>query len=443
MSRCERLRILLLAPGSNPKILAGGIIGFSLAEALAQTHQVTLAVRVRDEQEIIKANGGFHAIESFQSPCLDRLYNWIFRRVFKEDRGNVLWTAIRYPLPLVFEWKVWRRLRNRICAGEYDVVLRILEIVPMIPSALPFLMRKCDTPFVIGPLNGGLPWPKGFDKRQQASSGSWAIILRRLYRYLPFARSTYARAKAIIAGSSHTFAEFSKFRDKLFYMPGENGIRSSLIETRLSQQSPATKRLEIVSAGRLVSLKAFDLALRGAAGLLRTGNAHVTILGEGPERTRLEALVAHLGISENVTFLGWVSHSAVLAKLRESDLLLFPSIKDFGGGVVFEAIALGAVPVVADYGGPGDIVSDNVGYRIRLDNEIKMVEEIESVLERLSSDRDQLEELRQNGLAYARESLTWESKARMLTKILLWATRTHPKPSSTPPKSLPPPRDAW
>ena len=170
--------------------------------------------------------------------------------------------------------------------------------------------------------------------------------------------------------------------------------------------------------------------------MLRSGKAHLTILGDCPERPRFEALADELQIRSGVTFCGMISHADVLARLREADVLVFPSLREFGGGVVFEALAKGAVPVVANHGGPGDIVRDDVGYRIRLSNESQMAEEIGSVLEHLASDRNHLEALRQYGIAYARKELTWERKAQMMTEILLWATGAGPKPTMAPPKLL-------
>ena len=60
---------------------------------------------------------------------------------------------------------------------------------------------------------------------------------------------------------------------------------------------------------------------------------------------------------------------------------------------MFEALALGSVPIVADFGGPGDIVIDEVGYRIPLTNENEMVSKIEFILGRLASDRRRGEEV--------------------------------------------------
>jgi glycosyltransferase involved in cell wall biosynthesis len=432
-----RLRILLLAPGSKPNSNTGALIGYSLGEALSRLHEVTFVIMARDEEAVRKSEGGFHAVESIPPSWLDRFYAWIFRRIFKENYGSVLWSALCFPLSIAFEWRAWKQLRTRIIKGEFDVVLRILPIDPKMPSPFAFFLRRGPIPFVIGPINGGLPWPKGFSQldRQLPAAGYWAANLRSLYRVQPFARSTYGKATAIIAGGSNTCREFSPYRDKVFYVPGENGVNSSWVLDRSLPGSEGKERLELIMVNRLVPLKAVDLGLRGAASILREGRAHLSILGDGPERERLENLADDLGVRGAVTFCGWVSHTQALSRLKESDVLLFPSLREFGGGVVFEALAMGAVPVVTDFGGPGDIVRDEVGYRIPLTDEHQMAARIESVLENLASDRNHLETLRRQGAAYAREHLTWEAKARMVTEVLLWAVGAGPKPTMPPPRT--------
>jgi glycosyltransferase involved in cell wall biosynthesis len=186
----------------------------------------------------------------------------------------------------------------------------------------------------------------------------------------------------------------------------------------------------------LVPCKACDLALRGAAPVLRSGVAHFSILGNGPERSRLEKLAGSLGIEKQVSFCGWVSHAEVLSRLRTADVLVFPSVRDFGAGVVFEALATGAVPVVADFGGPGDIVHSDIGFKIPLTNEIEFVARIEQVLAELAGDRELLERLRNQGMSYARQCLTWEAKANDVTRVLQWVLRRGPKPDFLPPKSV-------
>jgi glycosyltransferase involved in cell wall biosynthesis len=117
---------------------------------------------------------------------------------------------------------------------------------------------------------------------------------------------------------------------------------------------------------------------------------------------------------------------------------VFPSLRDNGAGVVFEALASGAVPLVADFGGPGDIVHAEVGYKAPLTSERDIVVHLENALTELSHDRDRLERLRRQGMAYVRESLTWEAKAHDTAKVLNWVLKRGPKPHLLPPKALAP-----
>ena len=169
---------------------------------------------------------------------------------------------------------------------------------------------------------------------------------------------------------------------------------------------------------------------------MRSDLAHFTVIGDGPQRNRLEQLVRSLEIEKAVSFCGWLSHAEVLGRLRSADVLVFPSVHEFGGAVVVEALAAGAVPVVADFGGPGDNVHPNVGFKVTLSTESDVVSEIEAILERLAHNRDLLERLREQGMSYARESFAWDAKAQSITAIIHWVLGRGPKPNLPPPKML-------
>ena len=92
--------------------------------------------------------------------------------------------------------------------------------------------------------------------------------------------------------------------------------------------------------------------------------ARFTVSAMARSETALSKLVRSLGIEKVVSFCGWLSHAEALKRLRSADVVVLPAIREGGGGVVFEALACGAVPVVLDYGGPGDIVHPEVGYKV-------------------------------------------------------------------------------
>jgi glycosyltransferase involved in cell wall biosynthesis len=428
----SRLRILVLAPDADPGGTCGPLLSFSQAEALAHFHEVTLVIRSSREKSVRRRQGPLHSVEVIRLPRLEGIYAWSMRWIFRNQFTSRALTAFGYPFAVAFEWQAWRQIRARIRAGVYDVVLRLLPVPAVLPSPFAFFLRNGPVPFVIGPVSGGLPWPAGFSQAEKQRE--WFAGLRNLHRFLPFARSTYRYAAAIIAGASQTYAEFASYREKLFFLL-ENGVSRSLCSDGL-RISERNGKLKLIFVGGLVPVKACDLALRAAAPLLRNDLARFTVVGDGPERDRLERLTRSLGIDKAVTFCGWVSHDEAQQKLRQADVLVFPSVRDNSPAVVFEALAAGAVPVVVDFGGPGDTVRSEVGYKVPLTNESDVISQMEKILASLAQDRDLLNRLREQGMSYARERLTWDAKAQTLTAIMRWALRQGPKPSLPPPKLL-------
>src|SRR5204862_320481 len=98
------LRILVLAPGSNPGGITGPLIGYSHAEALARLHSVTLVIRHRNEAAVRRKEPGFQAIEVISLPWLHRIHTWSFRWAFKNNYRSQVLTAFSYLFCSRGEW---------------------------------------------------------------------------------------------------------------------------------------------------------------------------------------------------------------------------------------------------------------------------------------------------------------------------------------------------
>ena len=160
----SRLRILVLGPDCNPESVSIPFVSYCHAAALAQLHDVTLVVGSPSEDPVRRAKAPFRAIEVVRMPLLDRIYAWSFRTIFRSNWDSQWVTAFSYPFAIAFEWLAWRQLRQRIFAGEFDVVLRVLPMTAVLPSPFAFFLRKGPIPFVIGPLQGGLRSAPGFSQ---------------------------------------------------------------------------------------------------------------------------------------------------------------------------------------------------------------------------------------------------------------------------------------
>ena len=125
----------------------------------------------------------------------------------------------------------------------------------------------------------------------------------------------------------------------------------------LSSASDAALRL--VACGRLVEQKGFDLLLPAIRRVRERSPVHLTILGEGAERAKLEKMRAQLGLDAVVAMPGFVKDP--LKTFCENDLFVLSSRWEGFGNVIVEAMSVG-LPVVATdcHFGPSEIITPGV-----------------------------------------------------------------------------------
>jgi glycosyltransferase involved in cell wall biosynthesis len=116
----------------------------------------------------------------------------------------------------------------------------------------------------------------------------------------------------------------------------------------------------VLAVGRLSQEKG-HVDLISAFARLRNAHpevdAKLLIVGDGPERSRLEAAVSALGLSERVIFTGHINN--VRAFYAAADLLVLPSHSEGSPNVLLEAMAAGVPIVATKVGGVPEIVEDN------------------------------------------------------------------------------------
>ena len=140
----------------------------------------------------------------------------------------------------------------------------------------------------------------------------------------------------------------------------------------------------VVTVGRLMPRKRLDLLLDALAQLRANGRTlPLTIIGDGPERARLERYVAELRLGDQVRFAGAVPPERVADAIGDADVFAFPALGEGFGLAAAEALVLG-VPVMAtrDGGGVTDIVPASGGGRLVAPE----VGEIARAIEELVSD---------------------------------------------------------
>jgi glycosyltransferase involved in cell wall biosynthesis len=243
---------------------------------------------------------------------------------------------------------------------------------------------------------------------------------------MPGYRGTLDSASAIIAGSIATRSQLpASALPRTVYLP-ENAIDEQRFDR--AAQGPVRNPLRVAFVGRLVPYKGADMLIEASAELIRAGKLVIDIIGDGPERQNLTELAARLGVSHGVRIEGWVEHRQLAPRLLESDVFGFPSVREFGGAVVLEAMALGLVPVVADYAGPAELVTESTGFRVPMGSRAALIEGTRKVLTQLAHDPSGLRDMGARGRQRALDHYTWKAKAAQVLEVYRWVRGERDKP---------------
>jgi glycosyltransferase involved in cell wall biosynthesis len=137
-----------------------------------------------------------------------------------------------------------------------------------------------------------------------------------------------------------------------------------------------TKSSTFVFLGRLVPNKGADQAIQALHKLIQSDEKEkslpfkptLTIIGDGPEKARLEQLVTNLQIENYVYFTGPLRGNDLAICLNKHQYLLVPSLwEEPFGNVVLEGMACGCLPIVSDGGGLPDAIG-NAGLSFKRGN---------------------------------------------------------------------------
>lgn len=364
------LKILLIIEQCNPDWPSVPLVSYQFFDGIRQLLDVTLVTHERNRPGLEPKAGETEIVYIPESKFWSRYHDFISKFVVGKKTIWQLYLMLTYPIYAEFNRQVYNSFSGRIKSGEFDVVH---AITPMMPRYPVMAIKACkQVPFVMGPINGGVPYPKGFQETAKKEFAS-LNFLRVLGRFLiPGYVETYKKAAHIISGSTYTLElikDLFGLTDDRLSLIYENGVTDSIFDYELIQQSQPKKKsdlIELLFVGRLVPYKCADIAINAIAQLpnplqLRV---HLTIVGDGAEREALEEQVQTLGLTEEITFAGWVCQEKIYSYYQQSDIFCFPSIREFGGAVVMEAMACGLPCIVANNGGIGEYVTDETGFRI-------------------------------------------------------------------------------
>jgi N-acetyl-alpha-D-glucosaminyl L-malate synthase BshA len=167
----------------------------------------------------------------------------------------------------------------------------------------------------------------------------------------------------------------------------------------------------ILSVGRLIGLKGTKYLIIAMKEVIRKfPTAKLLIVGDGPEKEKLEKLANELNLEDNVIFTGHIKNLDLPKYYSFADVFVTPSITIDGqaeglGVVLLEAMACGTPVIGSNMGGIPDIIKD--GYNGFLVPEKSPKDLADKIIELLSN-KKMAEEFSVNGLKIVKERFSWE-----------------------------------
>ena len=394
------MKVLMSAYACEPNKGSEPGVGWNWAlQAAAHGHDVHVVTR-RNNGPAIEAELAKRPVAGLTFHYLDRPAPYLWAK--KRFRYNgMLWYYYVWQRALR---KLARRLHDQ---HRFDLAHHVTFVNDWMPSGLAGL----DLPFIWGPVGGSTHmWPEQIEvdlppyARRHETIRRWVIYLFK--RFDPFLRKTRRSATTILVYTDEAMAGLP---------PSDRRRARPIVHIGLSgEEVPANPKaqhgptLEVVTGGRLVHWKGFDLLIEGFAQLGRDTEARLSITGVGPYRPYMEQLVQELEIGDSVEFLGHLpSREDVFALIASADLYALPTLRDGPPVAILEAMALGIPILCLDWGATGELVPDQAGLKVTAGDRAQIVEGISEALRWSVGHRTELQEMGAAGRDHVHRVHDW------------------------------------
>lgn len=400
-----RLKVLISAYACEPGKGSEPGVGWNMVCQMAQYHEVWVITRANNrkliENELDKGN---HTNLNFKYYDLPE-----WARFWKKCPGGV-W--LYYYLWQIGIYWVARKLHKKI---DFNVAHHVTFVKYTAPSFLSLL----PIPFIWGPVGGGEVAPKSFG----TSFGIYGKVYEKArdsFRWVgeldPFVRLTAKKSILSLATTEQTATRLRFLHCRKVTVLGESGLTKTELRQLEGIRFFNENSIRFISIGRLLHWKGFHLGLRAFA-QAKIPLSEYWILGEGPERKRLEFLAGELSMSDRIKFHGHLPRGETLKEMGQCHVLVHPSLHDSGGWVCLEAMGAGKPVICLDLGGPATQVTPETGFKVRPFTPKQVIREISTAMVTLATDHELLAKMGNAGHDRVAQEFLWDSKREILNRF--------------------------
>ena len=272
--------------------------------------------------------------------------------------------------------------------------------------------------FIWGPVGGLETIPKDFSSRYSFKEGLIESVRRTVVSLLPFNRSFHTRCKnadLILSKTDITRNLIPEhYRHKAVLFTDVAVENKECINLGKDNNSTIT---EYITVGRLDAWRGFDLVLESFADVVLTNpKVHLTIVGKGADRERLESIISNHNLQDFVTLTGKVSMEEYYKLMQKADVVVNASLKEGAVTVSFDSMAMGKPLICLDTTGYTRYFSNDYAILIPIVNRQQIVTELSKGMKKLT-DSSTRTQMGQRALL-AGNAFTWETKGRELFELL-------------------------
>jgi glycosyltransferase involved in cell wall biosynthesis len=319
------------------------------------------------------------------------------------------------PYYAVWQWLAMKRVSAMHSEKPFDLIHHLT----FASFRVPIWMRLVGPPVVMGPVGGAerAPW------QLLGYRSTWRSWMReafrnvmtgacvRLLRVMPPLEHGNGICLAATPGMFRIF-EAQGLRSRLFPTIGAEGSHSRQRSARGSDDA-----CRFLYVGRLHLLKGVQLLLAALADA-RLAGCSLTIVGNGPERSRLQKQADELGLGGRVRWMGSVPRAELDAVYDAHDVLVAPSLYESGGLAVLEAMEHALPTIVLDVGGHAVSVAEGCGIKVSAESSVAGV--ITGLAEAMDAYARNPQRCFEDGHRARRrveEEYGWETKVRRMTEV--------------------------
>jgi glycosyltransferase involved in cell wall biosynthesis len=403
------MKILMSAYACEPNRGSEPGVGWNLAVQMARYHEVWVLTRANN-RTVIEAELARKPIENLHFDYFD-LPGWIMK--LKKYPGGLF---LYYYFWQVFSYFKARGMHRKV---GFDLAHHVTFVMWRAPSFL----WKLGVPFIWGPIGGGSTWPKSL-RPVVAEPAAYVFEYVRDFLQMvqildPFVLQTARNSAVILAGNSDTARLVRRIvkPSKPLSMFSPSKISTSHVTVKPPGRTDAGS-VRLIFVGGLIPRKAPILAVSALAEVLSDGyDCTLEFVGDGPERKRLEGAVRNLNLADKVIFHGTIPFSNTLEKMLESDIMLFPTMRETSPLAAIEGLANGLPIVCCDVSGINEVVTDECGIIIKTGSPGQVARDLAAAIERLAGDPKLRERMGEAGRRRVAEHYTWEKAGQRLADI--------------------------